>query len=281
MAREAKLIIAAGMKKVGKTYTTLKEINNYIIMTKRKVLILDVNNEYGAVKADHNPNFAHVKGIAVEDIPKWTLNGIVEIRRVLPITSDGKPLTPDELQGIMKYILENFKNGVIVLEDLTKIVSDSVSQSLISMLATQRHASVDVYIHFQTIQKVVHPKMWGLSNVIRLHHCEDTVSKHASKIDNPVGLYICENLLEIMSERTGDRRPCVYYHKEEKKITGAFSQAEFERAIEMYLQDNITLFNRELAKVDLKTGKKIHKDRPSCYSYLVSKYKEQFYGNKK
>lgn len=274
--REALFILATGEKGVGKTYKSLEDLQPYL--QKRKVLIFDVNNEYGNVKQEHNPSFAHVRAIRIEDLAKWTLNGVKEARRLLPINSQGQPLNNAELQEVMGYVLKTFKNGGIILEDLTKFVSDSVGNDLIGTLATQRHASVDVFIHFQSIQKIVHPKMWALSNVIRLHRTEDRVKKFESKINNPTGLYLCENLIRIINEKNGNKRGCVYYHKESKKIKGAFDQQMFNQAIEMYLNDNPKDFKKELNKENLRTGKKIHANRNACVDYLLKKYNEDYNG---
>jgi hypothetical protein len=275
--REATFLIAGGMKKVGKTYKTLQEINRYLLKTRRKVLILDVNGEYGNVKSDHNPNFAHVRALTLSDLSKWTLNGIPEIRRIRPVDEKtGRPLTTDQLMDALNHILENFKNGALVLEDLTKIVSDSVGMALIGMLSTNRHASVDIFIHFQSIQKIVNPKMWALSNVIRLHKCEDDVKKHASKMSKAEGLFLCENLVQIINEKNNDDRACIYYHKEVNKIKGPFNETDFVLAVEMFLEKNPKIFNGELARVNIKTGAKIHKDRMAAYNHVMSKYKKTY-----
>lgn len=279
--REAQALIATGKKKVGKTYQTLMELNTYIERTGRKVLFFDVNNEYGDVKNDHNQSFRHIRAIAIEDIPKWTLNGLVEMRRVLPINSKGQPLSTSELQQVMAYVLENFKNGCLVLEDLTKIVSDSIGSALIGSMATQRHASVDIYIHFQTIQKIVNPKLWGLSSVFRIHKTEDAVERYASKMQgDPEGLFISENLVDIINEDNGNYRGYVYYHKETRKIMSPmFNRSQFVRAIEKFFEDNTTWYKRQLNRIDPKTGKKRYRSAKECYDTLMRQYMDEFYGN--
>ena len=52
MGREPKLLVAVGKKGVGKSYTTKEMMNQYAYANpKRRVLILDVNDEYFDVKA--------------------------------------------------------------------------------------------------------------------------------------------------------------------------------------------------------------------------------------
>ena len=256
--REAKFVLAIGKKGVGKTYETLKEISRYVRATGRKVLILDVNNEYGNVRKDHNnDSFPHIRALAPKDVLKWTVNGIPEVRRIAPIDEKGRALTTDEIKQLMFDIIHHFKNGALILEDITRIVSDSVSNVLIGALATQRHASVDMYMHFQSIQKAGHPKLWALCTTVRMHKCEDEVYRHEKKFSDVTSMYLTENIVRLMEKQ--DKRFCAFLHKEERKIMGKFNKKHFEKAIEMFLQDNMAIYNRELNRIDLRTGKKIHK----------------------
>jgi hypothetical protein len=276
--REAKFVLVIGKKGVGKTYETLKEISSYLKKARRKVLILDVNNEYGNVQQDHNnPNFPNVRALAADQVLQWMLNGIVEARRLLPVNANGTPLTDPEMQNLMKQVIKTFKNGALILEDITKIVSDSTPNDLIGALATQRHASLDIYIHFQSIQKAGHPKLWALSNLVRMHKCEDEVSRHANKFPDVVGMYLTENIVAYKFKN--NKRFCAFYWKEDKKIKGLFDKKDFGQAIEMYLQDNPTLFKKELNRIDLRSGKRIHKSHSECLDYLLDKYTEEYYGN--
>lgn len=276
--REAKFVLVIGKKGVGKTYETLNEITRYLKVARRKVLILDVNNEYGNVRADHkNASFPEIRGLASDQVLEWMLNGIVEARRLLPITTQGKALTNEELQELMKEVINKFKNGALILEDITKIVSDSTPNNLIGALATQRHASLDIYIHFQSVGKAGHPKLWALCNLVRMHLCEDDVSRHQKKFSDVTGMYLLENIVRLKGRQ--NMRFCAFLWKEDKKIKGNFTKKEFEMAIEIFLQDNMTIFNRELKRIDLRTGKKIHKDYASCTNYLLSEYTKEYYGN--
>jgi hypothetical protein len=58
MLRERKLIIGTGQKGVGKSYTTFWEyIVDAVSVRKQKVLIIDVNDEYGKMEPnDENAN---------------------------------------------------------------------------------------------------------------------------------------------------------------------------------------------------------------------------------
>lgn len=276
--REAKFVLVIGKKGVGKTYETLNEITRYLKTARRKVLILDVNNEYGAVREDHNnPNFPNIRAIAADQVLEWMLNGVVEARRILPVTQKGVPLTDHEMQEVMKQVISSFKNGALILEDITKIVSDSTPNNLIGALATQRHASLDIFIHFQSIQKAGHPKLWALCNIVRMHSCEDEVSRHEKKFSDVTGMYLLENVVRLKTKT--NPRFCGYLWKEDKKIKGAFTKKEFQDAIELYLQENLSLFKKEYNRINLRTGKRIHKDYAACTDYLLAQYTKEYYGN--
>lgn len=277
MAREAKFILAIGKKGVGKTFKTLQEITFFMKATKRQVLFIDANDEYGNVRQDHNsPSFPNIEALALEDVPRWVLSKRPEARRILPYNQNGKPYNNKEMQEVMKQVLKTFKNGCLVIEDMTKYVSDSTPADLIGSIIAQRHASVDIYIHFQSIGKAAHPKLYANCNLIRLHNVEDNVERHKNKFPETTTLYLAENVMKLKCK--SNPRFCCYVWKEEKLVKGAFTRAEFQEAIVMFLQDNPNIYKKELNRVDIFTGKKVHKDSASCAKYLIGQYMEH-YGN--
>jgi len=100
--REPILMCATGKKGVGKTYTTMNLIKDYIKPNKkigkkaRKVLIYDINMEYTEFKA-----------ISVKDIPMFTRQSKIEVRRVLPIMDKGKMASLSDMLVILNQIIEN------------------------------------------------------------------------------------------------------------------------------------------------------------------------------
>lgn len=293
--REAQLGIASGEKGCGKTYTTLAvQISNALTGSNgkykpRKVLILDTNNEYGNVQKDHNnPRFPHIKALALKDLVTWMKQPYVEARRISvlkPMDEGGGKMNQKELQETLSKILLVYRNGLLIVEDITNFVSDTLPSDLIGSIVTQRHVSVDVIIHFQSIGKAAHPKLWANCNWFRFHKTGDTVERNKQKLAgaNLTPLYIAEKMIERQSKQ-GNKRFYVYYHKNTSsslvgKINGAFSQKMFKEACEDYLADNMTIVNKEVNRQDLYTGKKIHKDRPAAINYLISEYFREFYGN--
>jgi hypothetical protein len=283
--REAQLGIAIGQKGVGKSYSTLAMMqpilrgNSRIGAKPRKVLILDVNNEFGDVQKDQNPNFAHIRAIRLEDVGKWCHNGIIEARRVTILKEGGGQLTLRETAEALGVILENFKNGLLLIEDISKFVSDSLPNDLIGAICTQRHKSCDIILHFQSVGKMAHPKLWANCNWLRIHKTEDTVKKHENKFGTDVThLYLAEKLVNIEYDK-GNVRFQLFVDKDMKKVKGAFTKKQFQQAIEEFLQDNYSIIKKEVEKRDIHTGNLIHKDRKTAVNFIINKYMKDYYGN--
>lgn len=283
--REAQLGIAIGQKGVGKSYSTLAMMqpilrgNSRIGAKPRKVLILDVNNEFGDVQKDQNPNFAHIRAIRLQDVSKWCHNGIIEARRVTILKEGGGQLTLRETADALGVILENFKNGLLLIEDISKFVSDSLPSDLIGAICTQRHKSCDIILHFQSVGKMAHPKLWANCNWLRIHKTEDTVKKHENKFGTDVThLYLAEKLVNIEYDK-GNVRFQLFVDKDMKKVKGGFNKKQFQQAIEEYLQDNYSIIKKEVEKRDIHTGELVHKDRKVAVNFIIKKYMNDFYGN--
>lgn len=285
--REPLLGIAVGKKGVGKTYATLKTVQTYlkgnpkIGVKPRRVLILDVNNEYGNVKGDVNPDFLHIKAIALTDIPRFCVHPKIEARRVTIFKPDGKKMNLLEIQEALDYILQNYHNGLLIIEDITKFISDNLPNDLIGAIATQRHVSVDIVTHFQSIGKAANPKLWANANWIRYHKCDDTVLRHKDKFAGEIEhLMILEKMVHLEYEKDNIRFHA-YLDKDDGKIKGAFDLNTFKNALNVYLEENPSIFKKEYNREDMRTGQKIHKSRDGAASYLIDKYITNFYGNKK
>lgn len=265
--REAKMILVAGRKGVGKTYQTLLMISKYLKSTAkkrgRKVLIFDVNNEFGNVRKDHkNPNLPNIGLIKLNQVPAFAKVKRPIAKRVSIFKEDGKGMSLAEMAKALGYILEHYRNGLLLIEDITKYITDSIPGDLIGSICTQRHVSVDVLIHVQTVGKLFNPKLWGNCNEVRLHRADDTITRHKSKISGNIEhLLIMEQLVE-MKYKAGDRRFFCYLDKDNGKIRGKFTKAEFLLAIEAYLSGNYNQILKPLLdRRDIYSGALIYKNQ--------------------
>lgn len=280
--REAKLVMVAGRKGVGKTFETLDQIANYLKSNSakngRKVLIFDVNNEFGNVKEDHSmASFPTIGLIKLSQVPAFAKITRPFARRVSVFKDDGQRMTLSEMAQALGFILEHYRNGLLLIEDINKYITDSLPGDLIGAICTQRHVSVDVIIHVQTVGKLFHPKLWGNCNEIRLHRTDDTVERHKSKISgNLEHLLIMEKLIELKF-KAGDVRFCCYLNKDTGKIRGRFTMNDFKRAVEDYLSSNYQrILKPILDKRHIYTGDRMYKNQKEAVDeylrYMVSEY---------
>jgi hypothetical protein len=280
--REAKMILVAGRKGVGKTYQTLLMIANYLKTTPkkrgRKVLIFDVNNEFGDVRKDHkNPKLPNIGLIKLNQVPAFAKIKRPIAKRVSIFKEDGKGMSLAEMAKALGYILEHYRSGMLLIEDISKYITDSIPGDLIGSICTQRHVSVDVVIHVQTVGKLFNPKLWGNCNEVRLHRADDTITRHKSKISGNIEhLLIMEQLVE-MKYKQGDRRFFCYLDKDNGKIRGRFSKEDFLMAIEAYLSGNYAQILKPLLdKRDIYSGELIYKNQKEAVKAFMDGLVEEY-----
>lgn len=280
--REAKMMLVAGRKGVGKTYQTLCHIASYlkttVVKPGRKVLIFDVNNEFGNVREDHhNPKFPNIGLIKLSQVPAFSKINQAVARRVSIFKDDGQRMSLSEMAQALGYILQHYRNGMLLIEDISKYITDSLPGDLIGSICTQRHVSVDVIIHVQTVGKLFNPKLWGNCNEVRMHRADDTIERHKSKISgNTEHLLIMEKLIEL-KYKAGETHFFCFLNKDTGKIRGRFTKADFMDAIEAYLSSNYQRILKPLLdKRDVYSGELLYKDQKEAVmaymQYLLTEY---------
>ena len=185
-----------------------------------------------------------------------------------------------EIAQALHHILENYQNGLLLIEDINKFVSDSLPNDLVGSIITQRHVSVDVITHFQSLGKAAHPKLWANCNWLRYHQCDDTVERHKNKFGGNIEhLKILEKMVNIEYEK-GNKRFYAYLNKDDGTIQGDFSKKQFQFAIYQYLQDNYNAVVKPLlSKKDIMTGEKIYSDHKDLAKKLITEFTNKYYGN--
>lgn len=268
-------MLVAGRKGVGKTYQTLIAISNYLKTTQkkkgRKVLIFDVNNEFGDVRKDHkNPKLPNIGLIKLNQVPAFSRLNKPIAKRVSIFKNDGSRMSLSEMAKALGYILEHYRNGLLLIEDISKYITDSLPGDLIGSICTQRHVSVDVIIHVQTVGKLFNPKLWGNCNELRLHRADDTISRHKNKISGNIEhLLIMEKLVELKCNG-GDKRFHCLLDKDSGKIRGRFTKNDFMNAVEAYLSSNYnSILKPLLDKRHIYTGELLYKDQKQAVSEFM------------
>ncbi len=269
MAREAKLIVACGKKGVGKTYQTFQMLQKYIKgdatkgVPARRVLILDVNDEY-----------ENVKSIAVKDILLFSIHPFVEIRRVRPFRPDGNKMTLDEVAETLSFILEKFRNGMLVIEDVSRYVGDHLPNDLIGAIATNRHSGMDIVIHYQGIGRLT-PKIIQNMNVVRLHKITDTVERHKNKFEDKFQFLAIAQCMVNQQYFNDNQRFFVFIDIDEEKIYGDYTKEMFEEALDEFVSANYNQLVGPLLKSRNNEGKKQH-DYASALDFVKQRMRKSF-----
>lgn len=265
--REASLMIVTGKKGVGKTYLSLTVINKYIQDTPsrkgRKVLIFDANGEY-----------TQFKMLALADVGRFAQQQKIEVRRIMPLNPDGSPMGVNEMVKAMGYVLENYRGGLLVLEDINRYTSGTSGNELVSSITTNRHKSMDIIMHLQSLRRIS-PIMWQNVNVVRFHAQIDDVAGAKNKIPNYEIVKIAQNLVNARHYAKKDIRFYCYILLEENLIKGAFSKQEFQEAIREYIQAHPAELRRATNMFD-NDGKKI--ERSKAMDFVISE-KMKYFGN--
>jgi hypothetical protein len=252
MGREPKLLVGIGRKGSGKSYTTRKMIEQYVKgnpskgVPGRRALILDVNDEYFDIPA-----------IRIQDVSLFSIHPKIEIRRIRPFLDDGKKMTLDDIADTLFVVLDTFKNGLLLIEDVNKYISDTMPNDLVGAICTNRHIGVDIILHYQSIGRIT-SKVWQNVNILRVHKFTDTVRKHKHKFEDKFEyLSIAETMIN-KKYNDGDKRFFCYVDIDEEKVYGSFTDEDFESAINSFIQNNYDHLVTPLLKARNEKGYKIY-----------------------
>jgi hypothetical protein len=253
MGREPKLIAVVGKKGVGKTYTTNKMMRDYVKgnpakgVHGRRVLILDVNDEYTDFKA-----------IALQDVQMFSVHPRIEVRRVRPFHANGKKMTLDDLGDALFFILENYRNGMLLIEDVNKYISDTMPNDLVGAICTNRHIGLDIVLHYQSIGRIT-TKVWQNLNILRFHKCTDTVEKHRKKFDDKFEyLYLAQSMINYNYYKLDNKRYFLYIDIDDEKIKGNYTDKLFDIAVDEFINKNYNDTISPLLRSRDSSGKRNH-----------------------
>jgi len=287
MGRECKVLAAAGIKGCGKTVTTIEMLdeivrgNPYTGAAPRKALILDANDEFGDFWFHGNPH-RKIRAIAIKDLERFTASNVCEIRRVRPFFDNGKKMTLNDLADTLEHILDVYRCGALLVEDPTKYITDNISGDLIGALATVRHLSIDLFMHFQSVGKIAQPKLFGNTSYVRLHKTNDSVNRHDNKFQDKTELFtIAENIVNHKYFEEDNKRFYVFIDNDESKIypgKDVFTGKDVDRAISQYISEKRSqLIKPYLNMIDLETGEKRYSNETQLVRMIAAKLRKTYF----
>jgi hypothetical protein len=279
--REPMVMIACGKKGVGKTVSTIEMIYRYISgnpqkgVPPRKALIFDVNDEFSHFW--YHGDYHSIKALAIKDILRFSVHPKIEVRRIRPFWDDGTKMGIDDMAEVLGIILESYRNGLLLVEDINKYTNDTLKGDLVGSLATVRHIGIDLVAHYQSVGRAANPKLLGNTKIIRLHKTNDSVARHKNKFEERTEIMqIAESIVEKKFDE-GDKRFYVYVDIDESKIHGNIKKEDIENAIQDYISKNHnSLVKPLLTKIDLKTGKKLY-DTRSALNHIIQDLRKKYF----
>jgi 3-hydroxyacyl-CoA dehydrogenase len=183
-------------------------------------------------------------------------------------------------------ILQNYRDGLLLVEDINKYTSDNMKMDLIGSLATIRQAGIDLIAHYQLVGKAGNPKLLGMTNYIRLHKTNDSVKRHKNKFEDKVPiLSIAENIVEKrykygmenkVKDNTGEFFS-LWVDMEYGKIKGAFTKEEADQAINEYISDEYNYTIAPLLRKRDENGRKVFKTYKEAYAYLKDSMRKNYF----
>lgn len=303
--REVKLVLATGAKRIGKSHytfwhmllpTSMGLLNNGV---PRKVLILDINDEY-AKNLPKTDEYAKklcggkpviVKALEPKDIKLFTAQKQVEIRRIRPyhykdyfdvkgklVKRAGELMNDQEFVRVVLKALREFRGGVILLEDIATAIGVAVSKPVFSEITRNAHRNNDIVAHIQSSAAVL-PKLWQNADYIRFHKQLDDVEKSRHKLAGKFEMFkIAENIVNRKLDN-GNKHFFVYVDNLGWKLSGAFSSQDMVDAIHLYIDETPSALRNLLFMKDEKGY--------NMFNYTEARNEktkqlfEKYYGNKK
>lgn len=275
MGREPQLMLAVGRKGTGKTYTTMQLVRQYVRGNSvtgtppRKVIIFDTNREYS-----DKIKYPDIQALALKHVRLFSVHPAIEIRRIPPIMPDGSEMTPDQKAWAVDYIMKNFYNGLVVLEDINSYIGDYMPMDVVGVILSQRHKGIDTILHYHSLGRV-QKKIWPHVNKIRMHRVNDGVSYNKNKFPDK---YECFSIAEnIVNRKFEHGNPYFYVHIDNDidKIHADITTEERDLAIQEYIGANRDLTIKRFIDHRDEKGRKTYTPEAAyaaCRQRLIDTY---------
>lgn len=255
--RQPRLIACCGRKGVGKTFTTVRYLRQYVQgdaaqgIRGRKVLIFDVNNEYS-----DKTKYPDIRAIRMQDVPLFSAKEygqVAEMRRVMPFFDSGEPMTTDDMARVLQWLVTTFKNGLLLIEDINKYITDSMPGDLIGAICTNRHTGVDIIMHYQSVGRLT-PKVWQNINQLRFHKNTDYIRRHKNKVEDHLEcLSIAETIVNRQYKK--NRHYYLWVDFDEQKIHSGLPYAFIKECVAEYVAENYSHLVAPLLTMRTARGK--------------------------
>lgn len=283
--RVPKVFIAFGRRASGKTIQTIDMIYDYVTNSpQRKALIFDVNDEFGKFKYKDG-TIHQIKALYIKDIPAFSAQTFPEVRRIRNVWDNDVPMNTSDMNQVLGYLFKEYRDGLLLAEDINKYTGDNMKNDIVGALATIRQRGIDVVLHYQMIKKAGNPTLLGLANVFRLHKTQDNVSKHAEKFDDKAEMMmIAESIVNArykwgvdngINNNTGKYFNLIV-DVDDNKIRGIFTEQEAKVAVLKFLNKDPSTLNLALRECNIY-GEKKYKSKSEALTILSQELMDEYF----
>jgi hypothetical protein len=187
------------------------------------------------------------------EIIAFTKSDVIGVRRIIPVKLNGQPMTAADMVLAVQTINRYYRRGLLILEDINKIVTSKNQDDLMDALISTRHIQQDIILHLQSLAGAT-PRMFQNAEWIRFHKQSDPIDRYKNRLPNFTLLKIAEMTVDRIY-REGNERFFLYVSPTEEKIAG-LSYEQFEKSCMEFLAKYRQELKPYLDEVDLKKGKK-------------------------
>lgn len=239
--REPFIMVVVGMQKVGKTYTTLERLQDYV--KSRNVLIFDsvIDKSLDGVKTiDYDCSIVDQQARCAQVINLSRLR-VPDIRKVVALRKNGSGMSLEEKKQTAIDLINNFRNGLLLLDDYNNYVVATRAGAIIGPITTVRHRNLDLIIHLQHIG-AIDGKLWQNLAYVRMHKMNSSIDNFEKKIPDFFIFKVAELIIDKYYA-IGHIRKSLLVDIISRKIIGA-KKEDLKEALTKYA----ALKRKEIAK---------------------------------
>jgi hypothetical protein len=264
-----KTILVCGLKQIGKTNETVKQLLfSYIRKLQKKVLVYDPNRDQLAhyridgLLPDGSPNPNAIE-VTIPQLPHnrvwdFSCQREVQMRRITPFTPNGMELDEEQQIKLLVNCFSNFYGGALFIDDLNFTLGDTLPLSFTKYLTNNSHRNCDIILHVQDIGRAL-PKMWQNINIVRLHHQNGGCVPAEGKLSHNYPILRVAELIVERQYNSGNERYFIYVDIDKQKIRGNYTAQMLIQAIGEYIDyDAQKLVSRYEKARDQESGKKVY-----------------------
>jgi hypothetical protein len=137
---------------------------------------------------------------------------------------------------------------------------------LVGAICTNRHIGVDIIMHYQSIGRIT-SKVWQNLNIIRMHKITDSVKRHKHKYEDKYEYLSIAELIINKQYENGNKYFFLYVDIDDEKVYGAFTTAQYEEAVNSFIQMNYSQIISPMLNARNEQGKKIHTPQTAIQEY--------------